>query len=264
MSFRSRSLGPGARLAIVFVGAPVVAFVFLTALGIGGIDHPAEGAPAGGTRAALVAALERRATDAPGRGNVAVVMRRTALRARPNGRSRALARIGRRTDYGSPRVLAVVARRGEWLRVMDADLDNGERGWVKAVDTKPGNTAYSLRVHIRKRRIDLVRDGRVVRRVRAAVGENRSPTPTGDYAVTDKIPFTDPASPYGCCALALTAHQEKLPRGWTGGDRIAIHATPSRASIGRSVTGGCMRVPDRDAVWMMERVPLGTPVSIRA
>jgi hypothetical protein len=263
MASRWRSPGPGVRLAAVFVGAPLVAVLVLALLGIGGLDRAAEGAPAGGTRAALDQTAERRGSDRPA-GNVAVVRRRTALRARPDGRSRALARIGRRTEFGSKRVLAVVARRGEWLRVMDADLDNGKRGWIKAADTKPGMTPYKLRVHIRKRRIDVVRDGRVVRRVRAAVGENRSPTPTGNYAVTDKIPFTDGASPYGCCALALTAHQEDLPPGWTGGDRIAIHATPASASIGESVTGGCMRVPDRDAVWLMKRVPLGTPVSIRA
>ena len=251
-----RSPGPGVRLAMVFVGAPLVALLTVALLGLGGLDRAAKGA----TPAAL-ASLG--GADGPP-GNVAVVRRRTALRARPDGRSRALARIGRRTDFESRRVLAVVERRGDWLRVMDAALDNGETGWIKAADTKPGSTPYGLRVDLSRRQIEVIRDGRVVRRIRAAVGENNSPTPPGDFAVTDKVPFTDPGSPYGCCALALTAHQEDLPPGWTGGDRIAIHATPSRASIGREVTGGCMRVPDRDAVWMMKRVPLGTRVSIRA
>ena len=160
--------------------------------------------------------------------------------------------------------MPVVERGGGWLRVMDAALDNGETGWLRAADTKAGNSDYAIRVRLGARRIDVLRDGRVVRRVRTAIGQNRSPTPTGEFAVTDKVPFTDPDSPYGCCALALTAHQENLPSNWSGGDRIAIHATPAPDSIGRSITLGCMRVPSRDARWMMERVPLGTRVSIRA
>ena len=245
-----RTPAPGVRLAAVLIGAPVVAVVAMALLGLWSVDRAAGGA---------TAQLAQPAT-----GNTAVVQRRTVLRARPNARSRPLATIGRRTDFRSPRVMPVLERRGDWLRVMDAALDNGQTGWVQAADTKPGNSDYAIRVELSERRIDVLRGGRVVRRVRTAIGQNRSPTPTGQFAVTDKVPFTDPASPYGCCALALTAHQENLPANWRGGDRIAIHATPARESIGLSITLGCMRVPTDDARWLMERVPLGTRVSIRA
>jgi lipoprotein-anchoring transpeptidase ErfK/SrfK len=258
MHRRRRSIGLGVRLAIVFVGAPLVAFAVAALAGIGGLDRPAEGSTP------LVAAQIDRDQRRSGGDEVAVIARRTALRARPDGRSRPLARVGRRTEFRSQRVLAVVDRRDDWLRVIAPELGNGNTGWVKAADTRAGVTRYRIRVRLSKRRIDVVRDGRVIRRVRTAVGQNTSPTPRGRFAVTDKVPFTDRRSPYGCCALALSARQENIPAGWTGGDRIAIHATPVRSSIGQSVTLGCMRVPTRDARWMMRKVPLGTQVSIRA
>ena len=60
---------------------------------------------------------------------------------------------------------------------------------------------------------------------RIAMGGASTPTPTGRFAVTDKILFRNARGPYGCCALALTGHQPRLPSGWKGGDRIAIHST---------------------------------------
>ncbi len=253
---RRGSIGLGVRLAIVFAGAPLVAFAVAGLAGLGGLDRPAQG-----STPLAAAELDR---DKPAGDEVAVIARRTALRARPDGRSRALARVGRRTEFRSQRVLAVVERREDWLRVIAPELGNGNTGWVKAADTRAGTTTYRIRVRLSKRRIDVIRNGRVIRRVRTAIGQNTSPTPHGRFAVTDKVPFTDRRSPYGCCALALSARQENIPAGWTGGDRIAIHATPVRSSIGESVTLGCMRVPTRDARWLMRRVPLGTQVSIRA
>ncbi len=116
-----------------------------------------------------------------------------------------------------------------------------------------------------ERRLTVIRNGRVVAPGDAPRSARQgTPTPHGTFAVTDQIPFTDAGSPYGCCALALTAHQPDTPSEWSGGDRIAIHATPATSSIGRPVTLGCMRVPADDARWMMRSIPLGTQVSIRA
>jgi hypothetical protein len=74
----------------------------------------------------------------------------------------------------------------------------------------------------------------------------------------------DKSSPYGCCVLALTGHQTKLPPGWPGGDRLAIHATSDTSSIGKAVSLGCMRAASSQARWLIESVPLGTPVFIRS
>jgi lipoprotein-anchoring transpeptidase ErfK/SrfK len=108
------------------------------------------------------------------------------------------------------------------------------------------------------------KDGHTVRRVTIAVGGPGHPTPTGRFAVTDRLSVLDKGSPYGCCVLALTGHQTRLPPGWPGGDRLAIHATTDTASIGKAVSLGCMRAPSSQARWLIESVPLGTPVFIRS
>ncbi|MEA2457341.1 MAG: hypothetical protein QOC95_313 [Thermoleophilaceae bacterium] len=67
---------------------------------------------------------------------------------------------------------------------------------------------------------------------------------------------------YGCCVLALSGHQRHLPGGWTGGDRLAIHATaPGRDP--RSGSAGCVVGTDSEIAWLTRRVPLGTLVTVR-
>jgi hypothetical protein len=203
------------------------------------------------------------AAGAPrGRWETARVMRRTTLRARPGGR--VIARVGRRTEFGSPRFLAVLGRRGRWLRVIAAELPNRRRAWIAAAATRPGAVDLSLHVDRSRRELTLRRGGRVLRRVTVAVGRPDTPTPTGRFAVTDRLHAQRADSPYGCCALALSGHQTKLLPGWPGGDRLAIHGTPSADTIGRAASLGCMRASTRDMRALMRVVPLGAPVFVRA
>ena len=103
----------------------------------------------------------------------------------------------------------------------------------------------------------------MVFRTRVAVGAAAHPTPTGRFGVTDKLPGRRFGSVYGCCILAISAIQEKLPANWPGGNRIALHGTNLPSSIGNPVSTGCVRVGERPLRRMMRRVPLGTPVIIR-
>ncbi len=95
------------------------------------------------------------------------------------------------------------------------------------------------------------------------MGAFDSPTPTGHFAVTDKLDGGTFSSEYGCCILALSAVQPNLPAGWTGGNRVAIHGTLSASDFGRAVSAGCVHAPDSDLRYLMRVVPLGTPVLIR-
>jgi hypothetical protein len=187
-----------------------------------------------------------------------------ALRARPGGD--AVAIVGPRTEFGSPRVLSVATRRRGWLGVVTDEQPNGRLAWVKAHD--PGirhkRTRWSLLADVSARRVVLRRGGRTVRTLKVAVGTSTSPTPPGRYAVTDKIAGNRYGSYYGCCIVALTGHQEHPPPGWTGGDRLAIHGTNVPASIGTAASAGCLRASDADLQALMRSVPLGTPVRIRA
>jgi hypothetical protein len=183
------------------------------------------------------------------------------LRARPGGRR--LARLRVRTEFGSPLVLSVIHRRGGWLAVPAPELRNGRLGWVPASAVRLGSTNLSIHVDRSARRLRLRDGARVVQRMPVAVGRLGNSTPTGRFAVTDRLRTTAADSPYGCCAIALTGHQPDLPAGWPGGDRLAIHATSNSSSIGQAASLGCMRAPTGAVRTLMRRVPLGTPVFVR-
>ena len=190
------------------------------------------------------------------------LLRRTQLRASPSGR--VVTTIGRTTSFRSRQVLAVVARRGDWLGVLSEHVSNSRTAWIPAASAELVHEPYRLEVDLSARRLIVRREGRVVRRVRVAIGRPEVPTPTGRFAVTDALRIGAGSGAYGCCALALTARQPNVAQGWTGGDRIAIHGTSNEDSIGTPASGGCLRASDADMRWMLGRVTLGAEVRIRA
>ena len=192
---------------------------------------------------------------------VARVKGRQLLYTRPGGRP--TVRIADETEWNTPRVLSVVRHRGDWLAVLVPELKNGKVGWMRIDQTERlGAVTWSLHADLSRREIVVRRAGRRVRRLRVGIGRPGHSTPTGRFAVTDRLRVTDPSSPYGCCVLALTGHQTKLPPGWPGGDRLAVHATADLSGLGHEVSLGCMRADPREARWLIKNVPLGSPVLI--
>jgi lipoprotein-anchoring transpeptidase ErfK/SrfK len=187
-----------------------------------------------------------------------------ALRARPFGP--VVARVGAVTQFGSQRALSVVAtEHGRWLAVTEPGVAGNHAVWV---DARAGGLRYSrtpleLDVDLSERTLTVRRGDVVLRRTSIGVGAVDSPTPTGRFAVTDKLAGPKFSAAYGCCILALSAIQPNLPRGWSGGNRVAIHGTPSASDFGQAVSAGCVHAPDSDLRWLMRVVPLGTPVVIR-
>ncbi len=185
------------------------------------------------------------------------------LRARPFGP--VVRRVGSSTEFGSPRALAVLrTQRGRWLAVTQPELGN-RIGWVdaRARGLRYTRTALRLDIDLSSRTLVLFRGRNMVRRMLVGVGRAGSETPTGQFAVTDKLPGRTYSAYYGCCILALSATQPNLPSTWTGGNRIAIHGTPSASDFGRAVSAGCLHAPDSDLRYLMRSLPLGTPVVIR-
>jgi lipoprotein-anchoring transpeptidase ErfK/SrfK len=186
------------------------------------------------------------------------------VRSRPRGP--VVARLDGRTEFGSPITLALAAQRGRWLGVVTTHVGNGRLGWVDPQESAVRTSATRVRVVIdlSERRLVVRRGGEVVRKMTVAIGRASSPTPVGRFAVTDKLPGSRYGSYYGCCILALSAHQPNLPPGWTGGDRIAVHGTNDPSSIGAAVSAGCPRASGEDMRFLMRVLPLGAPVVVRA
>jgi len=236
--------------------------LLLPLAGCGGAPEPkAERLPF--TPAAEPAEAAERSAPAPrGRYLTARLLSPTALRDSPGGRR--LHRLGLRTEFGSRRILSVTTRRDGWLAVIAPERKNGRLGWIPERRVELASTNFSIHVDRSARRLTLRRAGNRVRAFPVAVGRPGTETPTGRFAVTDKLHPDDPGSPYGCCALALSGHQTKLIDGWPGGDRLAIHATPNTETVGKAASLGCMRAHTADIRRLMRTVPAGTPVFIRA
>jgi lipoprotein-anchoring transpeptidase ErfK/SrfK len=174
------------------------------------------------------------------------------------GSQRVLARVAARTVFGSPMRLAVVGESGEWLAVISAALGNRVRGFVHRSKVRLVHDPFSLEVDLSARWVRVWRMGFVLRRFGVAVGAVSTPTPRGRFSITDKLSNFMP-SIYGCCTLALSGRQTRLAPGWTGGDRLAIHAG---SGIGGAVSNGCLRAGEADMRYLMEILPLGTQVVV--
>jgi hypothetical protein len=187
---------------------------------------------------------------------------RVAMRTEPGG-GKLVENVGRRTQFGSPSVFGVEQQKHGWVGVTTPDLPNNQLGWMKLDPERlaSGASHYSVVVDLSEYTATLYEGEREVRRFTVSVGAPASPTPTGEFAVTDTF-RGGLASAYGCCALALSATQPNLPSGWLGGNRIAIHGTYD--SVGVAVSHGCVRAANADVSKLIDILPLGSPVTIRA
>ena len=188
---------------------------------------------------------------------------RVEVRSEPAG-GEVVELAGKRTEFGSPTVFSVVKRSGEWAGVTTPYLPNGRLGWVRLDPDRlrAGWTRLAIQVDVSERQAVLIDDEKVLRSFSVTVGAAGYDTPTGRFAVTDTFRGdVDPAA-YGCCALALTATQPTVPSGWLGGNRIAIHGTSG--PLGVAASHGCIRAANENVSELIDRVPLGAPVFIRA
>ncbi|NEP44959.1 MAG: L,D-transpeptidase [Okeania sp. SIO2H7] len=99
-----------------------------------------------------------------------------------------------------------------------------------------------------------------------AVGREGWETPTGNYRVIQTIknpswqhPFTGeiippgPTNPLGARWIGF----------WTDGTNyIGFHGTPEIETVGTAASHGCVRMYDKDAIALFEKVEIGTPVIV--
>jgi lipoprotein-anchoring transpeptidase ErfK/SrfK len=101
-----------------------------------------------------------------------------------------------------------------------------------------------------------------------AVGQSVYPTPLGRFSIAVKWRdpwWYPPNSPWA-------KGQKPIPPGpgnplgtrWMGitSPGVGIHGTPDDASIGYSLSHGCVRMHIPDAEWLFDHVNVGTPVYI--
>jgi lipoprotein-anchoring transpeptidase ErfK/SrfK len=259
-------------LAVLAALVPIVPIV----IGAGPLTASASGTKAGTPLRPVAAAPEPPATvprlspTPPQRltpvntVQVALITRATSLRTAPDGS--VIAPQPTTTQFGSPVAYLVRVVRAGWLGVVSPLAGNNRLGWIPASDATLSTIDWKLEVSLARRQLTVVHGADVVARFPIAIGRPTAPTPTGEFAVTDRLSTGDPEGPYGCCILALSALAPHVIQDWPGGDRIAIHSTPPDTyySIGDPITHGCMHVTLPEGQWLLDHIPLGTPAIIRS
>lgn len=191
---------------------------------------------------------------------VALVRHPTTMRAKPGGRT--IAKVSLQTTFGSAQTFWVVRLSGAWLGVISVLAGNNHVGWIRASDASLSRVNWELRASLSARELTVLHGGKAIRHFSIAVGAPSAPTPTGRFAVTDRLLTGNSAGPYGCCILALSAQAPHAIEDWSGGNRIAIHSTPETDSIGHPVSHGCMRLTLAEGRWLLSHIPLGTPAVV--
>ncbi len=195
----------------------------------------------------------------------AVVAKRATAYRRPGRKP--FAQFGHLNQNDFPTIFRVVSSirrtdcKATWYRVQLPIRPNGIEGYVRARDVKLASVRTRIVVQVSKRRLTLFRRGRPVLHTPVAVGSKATPTPTGSYYVNQRLVPTDASGPYGPGAIGISAFSNVLT-GWTQGGPIAIHGTNEPWSIGRAVSNGCIRVPNRVLRKLFAATPAGTPVVV--
>ena len=196
----------------------------------------------------------------------AIVRSRAKVTRRPGGR--VLARFGRLNVNRVPTIFSI---RGT---ILDASCEprsylvqvpkrpNGATGWVSAREVDVDVVRTRIVVDLSDRRVTLYANGRRVLSSTAAIGSAATPTPTGRFYVNQRLIPLDKSGPFGPGAVGISAFSDVLT-GWTQGGPIAIHGTNAPWSIGKAVSNGCIRLPNRVLRRVFARALGGTPVLIR-
>lgn len=169
----------------------------------------------------------------------------------------------RSLQLGSPTYAWVisVSPNGAYGRVPVPYTGKVRTGWIRLRGLKRSHSWIIVVADLSKHLVKVERRGRVILTMPAAIGSPATPTPTGKYFVTDRVPFSA-GSYYGTFAFGISGMQPRLASRWPR-NQLAIHGTNDPSSIGRSVSSGCLRVSERNLALLKPLLQLGTPVIIQ-
>lgn len=124
-----------------------------------------------------------------------------------------------------------------------------------------GQPKRQIVVSIPDRKLALIEGGRVVKVYPAAVGAPSTPSPAGQFKIIHRIPRP---TYYAPGKVIPAGKVNPLGTRWMGLSLkgFGIHGTNAPRSIGKNRSHGCIRLRNRDAEDLFERIAVGDPVEI--
>ncbi|MDH4117747.1 MAG: L,D-transpeptidase [Acidimicrobiia bacterium] len=167
------------------------------------------------------------------------------------------------TLLGTPRVLYVLEGPVDgWARVRLPIRPNGSTGWVYTEDMMRFVVNRAVDVDLGDRTLTVSGPEGILLETTIAIGSPSSPTPTGEFFVTDSVIVTEAGGPWGPRAFGLSAYSDTVTEFNGGNGIIGIHGTNQPSSIGHAQSLGCVRVLNDVALQLGEYVSAGVPVRI--
>ena len=104
------------------------------------------------------------------------------------------------------------------------------------------------------------KDGVLVKEFSVATGKSSTPTPQGKFKIVNKIknrPYYSGGIPGGSPNNPLGDRWLGLHVGATYGTTYAIHGNNNASSIGKHVSGGCIRMHNSEIRWLFDQINVG-------
>ena len=125
--------------------------------------------------------------------------------------------------------------------------------------------AHCIVINTKTNKMGYYKKGKMVKQFSIATGKSSSPTPTGKTKIVNKIknrPYYSGGIPGGSPRNPLGDRWLGLYLKGTYGTTYAIHGNNNESSIGKNISGGCIRMHNKDVRWLYDQVPKGTTVII--
>lgn len=120
------------------------------------------------------------------------------------------------------------------------------------------NDEINILVVISQQKLYLRRGAAVLEVYPVSTGKSDTPTPIGQWRISQKLPYTKPVPQYGTRWMRIDQFDPSTGRyEWTD---YGIHGTDEPERIGAPVSAGCVRMFNKDVEALFQVVSLGTPV----
>ena len=138
--------------------------------------------------------------------------------------------------------------------------------WSSCIPVSNAATSQLIIVNSRKNTLNFYENNTLVRSFKCATGKSSTPTPERKTTIVNKIknrpyykgniPGGDPRNPLGKRWMGLNMY------GY--GTTYGIHGNNNESSIGKNVSGGCIRMHNKDIEWLYDQIRVGATVIIKS
>ncbi len=141
---------------------------------------------------------------------------------------------------------------------------NGSMGWIDKTNVQLTSNPFSIEIQLSSFTLRAYESGKLSKEIKIGIGRDEVPTPEGFYYTVYVATPPEKNGVYGDFVIGLSGFSEVLPTFNGGQGRLGIHGTNQPQLIGTKASHGCIRMKNPDIDYLVERLPLGTPVKVIA